>query len=100
MRSIKVYRVMTPVSERNIRENVTPIVLQLEEVGEHIAYLHAETDDDGQKKIRGIIELEKKKYECVLSHDSFPESSALLIMPLDDGSYNNMNVSERTDREA
>lgn len=72
--------------EKYIGEHVIPVILQLEKLGEHTAYLHAEIDNDGNRKVRGIICLDGKNYECELAEGVSPNGK-LLIMPLDDGSY-------------
>lgn len=86
------------VLEKHIGEHVISVTLRLEELGEHTAYLYAETDNDGKRKVRGVIELQEKRYECMLGQGISPYG-VLLVMPLDNGSYNNIDLSG-TDREA
>jgi len=74
------------VAEKLIGEKVVLVTLNLQGLGEYAAYLHTETDQDGNRVVCGVIELEGKKCECILVRGASPYG-ALLIMPLDDGSY-------------
>lgn len=96
---LQTYEIMhSSIAEKNIGEDVVLVLLEIAELGELSGYLWAETDHQGNRKVRGVVEIQGKRYECVLGQSVSPYS-ALLIMPLDDGSYNNMNMAGEGEQE-